>query len=251
MVAAAVADLAPLQWLLLIVAAFLAGLSKTALNGIGPFTAAVAALVLPVAQSTGFVLLLLLAGDLVAITVYRAHADWRVIRKLAPAIVVGILLGVALMSNIDAQLLRRVLGTVLLLLVVLQFVQNRKPALFEDVELPRWITNAAGTTAGFTSMLANAGGPVMNLYLLNVKSAVLGFLGTTAWVFFAINLIKLPFSIGLGLLTGEMFMTALVCLPALYLGAWMGLRIARRISLETFKHLILLFTAVAAVNLIR
>lgn len=251
MVAAAVADLAPLQWLLLIVAAFLAGLSKTALNGIGPFTAAVAALVLPVAQSTGFVLLLLLAGDLVAITVYRAHADWRVIRKLAPAIVVGILLGVALMSNIDAQLLRRVLGTVLLLLVVLQFVQNRKPALFEDVELPRWITNAAGTTAGFTSMLANAGGPVMNLYLLNVKSAVLGFLGTTAWVFFAINMMKLPFSIGLGLLNGDMLLTALACLPALYLGAWVGLRIARRISLETFKHLILLFTAVAAVNLIR
>ena len=251
MVAAAVADLAPLQWLLLIVAAFLAGLSKTALNGIGPFTAAVAALVLPVAQSTGFVLLLLLAGDLVAITVYRAHADWRVIRKLAPAIVVGILLGVALMSNIDAQLLRRVLGTVLLLLVVLQFVQNRKPALFEDVELPRWITNAAGTTAGFTSMLANAGGPVMNLYLLNVKSAVLGFLGTTAWVFFAINMMKLPFSIGLGLLNGDMFLTALACLPALYLGAWVGLRIARRISLETFKQLILFFTAVAAVNLIR
>lgn len=250
MVAAAVADLAPLQWLLLIVAAFLAGLSKTALNGIGPFTAAVAALVLPVAQSTGFVLLLLLAGDLVAITVYRAHADWRVIRKLAPAIVVGILLGVALMSSIDAQLLRRVLGSVLLLLVTMQFIQNRRPALFDDVELPRWVTNAAGTTAGFTSMLANAGGPVMNLYLLNVKSAVLGFLGTTAWVFFAINLIKLPFSIGLGLLTGEMFMTALVCLPALYLGAWMGLRIARRISLETFKRLILLFTAVAAVNLI-
>ena len=250
MVAAAVADLAPLQWLLLIVAAFLAGLSKTALNGIGPFTAAVAALVLPVAQSTGFVLLLLLAGDLVAITVYRAHADWRVIRKLAPAIVVGILLGVALMSSIDAQLLRRVLGSVLLLLVTMQFIQNRRPALFDDVELPRWVTNSAGTTAGFTSMLANAGGPVMNLYLLNVKSAVLGFLGTTAWVFFAINLIKLPFSIGLGLLTGEMFMTALVCLPALYLGAWMGLRIARRISLETFKRLILLFTAVAAVNLI-
>lgn len=250
MVAAAVADLSPLQWALLLVAAFLAGLSKTALNGIGPFTAAVAALVLPVAQSTGFVLLLLLAGDLVAITVYRAHADWRIIRKLAPAIVIGIVIGALLMSRIDAELLRRVLGAVLLVLVSLQFVQNRKPALFEDVELPRWVTNAAGTTAGFTSMLANAGGPVMNLYLLNVKSAVLGFLGTTAWVFFAINLMKLPFSIGLGLLTADMVVTALACLPMLYLGAWTGLRIARRISLETFKQLILLFTAIAAVNLI-
>lgn len=251
MVAAAVADLGLLQWILLLVAALLAGLSKTALNGIGPFTAALAATVLPVGQSTGFVLMLLLIGDLFAITVYRAHADWQVIRRLAPAILFGILAGVFFMSRIDDVLLRRSLGVVLLVLVVMQVVQNRKPALFEDVTLPQWITNLAGAVAGFTSMLANAGGPVMNLYLLRVKSQVLGFLGTTAWVFFAINLMKLPFSIGLGLLDRNAFVIAALCLPALFIGALLGVTVAKRLRLETFKQLLLFFTAVASLNLLR
>lgn len=232
-------------------AALLAGLSKTSLNGIGPFVAAIAASVLPPGESTGFVLVLLIVGDLFGITAYRAHADWQVIRKLMPAVVIGILIGVAFMSRIDTVTLKRSLGSVLLVLTVLQLAQGRKPALIEDRRLPRWLTNTAGTTAGFTSMLANAGGPVMNLYLLGVKSDVAGFLGTTAWLFFAINLTKLPFSIGLGLLTGDAFRIALWCLPALAAGAVGGLWLARRMNFEFFKRMILVFTAVAALNLLR
>ena len=74
-----------LQWALLLTAALLSGLSKTALNGIGPFVAAIAASVMPVGESTGMVLALLIGGDLVAITAYRAHADWQVIRRLLVA----------------------------------------------------------------------------------------------------------------------------------------------------------------------
>ena len=105
--------------------------------------------------------------------------------------------------------------------------------------------------AAKTGMLANAGGPVMNLYLLSAKSAVLGFLGTTAWLFFAINLFKLPFSIGLGLLTPFAFKVAVLCLPALFVGTFLGLRIARRMSFERFKQMVLVFTALASVNLLR
>ena len=165
--------------------------------------------------------------------------------------IVGILLGALFMSRVDAVLLRRSIGAILLVLVVMQLVMNRGEALIEDRRLPQWITNAAGATGGFTSMLANAGGPVMNLYLLSAKSAVLGFLGTTAWLFFAINLFKLPLSIGLGLLTPFAFKVAVLCLPALFVGTFIGLRIARRMSLERFKQMVLVFTALASVNLLR
>lgn len=240
-----------LQWALLLIAAFLAGLSKTSLNGIGPFIAAIAASVLPTGESTGFVLVLLIVGDLFAITVYRAHADWQVIRRLMPAVVAGILLGVVFMSRVDAVMLKRSLGAVLLVLSIMQLAQGRKPALIDDRRLPHSVTTAAGATAGFTSMLANAGGPVMNLYLLSAKSEVMGFLGTTAWLFFAINLTKLPFSIGLGLLTFDAFGYALWCIPALALGALVGIRLAKGMSFENLKLVILVLTAVAAVNLIR
>ena len=244
-------ELSALQWALLLTASLLAGLSKTSLNGIGPFVAVIAASVLPAGESTGFVLVLLLVGDLFAITSYRAHADWRVFRRLLPAVVVGIVVGAFFVSRVDAVVFKRSLGAILLVLAVMQLWQGRQPALLVDRRLPAPITNAAGVTAGFTSMLANAGGPVMNLYLLSVKSDVLGFLGTTAWVFFAINLTKLPFSIGLGLLTGEAFRIALWCMPALIAGALAGLWLAKRMSFETFKRMILVFTALAAVNLMR
>ena len=244
-------ELSSLQWMVLLSAAFLAGLSKTSLNGIGPFVAALAASVLPAGESTGFVLVLLLVGDLFAITTYRAHADWQVFRRLLPAVVVGILVGALFVFRVDPVIFKRTLGVILLLLATLQLLQGRKPALIADSRLPQSITHAAGVTAGFTSMLANAGGPVMNLYLLSVKSDVMGFLGTTAWVFFAINLTKLPFSIGLGLLTGDAFRIALWCLPMLVLGAVIGLWLAKRMSFELFKRMVLVFTAIAAVNLMR
>ena len=244
-------DFTPAQWALLLTAALLSGMSKTALNGIGPFVAAIAASVMPAGESTGMVLVLLIGGDFVAITAYRAHADWRVIRRLLPAVVIGILLGVVFMSRVDATVFRRTLGAVLLVLAVMQLLQGRKPALVADRHLPRWLTNSAGATAGFTSMLANAGGPVMNLYLLSVKSGIGGFLGTTAWLFFIINLTKLPFSIGLGLLTWDVFTVALVCTPAMLVGAFLGLRIAKRMTFDGFKRMVLVFTAIAAVNLMR
>lgn len=251
MVTQAVIEPSALQWAALLSAAFLAGLSKTSLNGIGPFVAALAALVLPAGESTGFVLVLLLVGDLFAITTYRAHADWQVFRRLMPAIVIGIVLGAVFVLRVDSVIFKRTLGVILLLLATLQLLQGRKPVLQTDGRVPRSVANAAGVTAGFTSMLANAGGPVMNLYLLSVKSDVMGFLGTTAWVFFAINLTKLPFSIGLGLLTSDAFRIASWCLPMLMLGAILGLWLAKRMSFEFLKRMILVFTAIAAVNLLR
>lgn len=244
-------ELSAVQYAVLLIAALLAGLSKTALNGIGPLTAALAASVLPAGESTGVVLVWLLLGDLFAIRAYHAHADWRVLRRLAPAVVVGILLGVLFVSNVNTEVLRRSIGAILFILVVMQLVMSRSGDVLEDRRLPQWITNAAGVTGGFTSMLANAGGPVMNLYLLSAKSAVLGFLGTTAWLFFAINLFKLPFSIGLGLLTPFAFKVAALCLPALVIGAAAGLRIARRLTFERFKQMVLVFTALASLNLLR
>ena len=243
-------DVSALEWVVLAVAAMFAGLSKTALNGIGILTAAMAASVLPAGESTGVVLVWLIASDVVAIRAYHAHADWQVLRRLAPAVVVGILIGAAFVSRIDMDTLRRAIGAILLVLVVMQLVLGRG-TLDADRRLPRWLTNAAGVAGGFTSMLANAGGPVMSLYLLNAKSAVLGFLGTTAWLFFAINLFKLPLSIGLGLLTTDALLVAILCLPMALLGTWLGLRVVHRLSMERFKQIVLVFTALASLNLLR
>ena len=80
-------------WALLLVGALLVGLSKTALPGVTTIAVAMFAQVLPAKESTGVMLLLLLTGDLPAIWTYRRDADAAMLRRLVPAVVVGVLLG--------------------------------------------------------------------------------------------------------------------------------------------------------------
>ena len=108
-----------------------------------------------------------------------------------------------------------------------------------------------GTLAGFTTMVANAGGPVMSLYLLAAGMSVLGFLGTNAWFFFLVNAFKVPFSAGLGLLTVGSLAVAAVLAPAVVVGGVIGRAVVHRIDRKRFEQLVLLSTVAVSLNLLR
>ena len=110
---------------------------------------------------------------------------------------------------------------------------------------------AYGLLAGFTTMVANAGGAVMSLYLLAAGYAMLTFLGTAAWFFLIVNVFKVPFSAGLGLITVDSLVLNAVLLPALFLGAFLGRAGVKRLDQAKFSRLVLVFTVVASVNLLR
>jgi uncharacterized membrane protein YfcA len=107
-------DLVLWQWVVLVVGAMLVGYTKTAINGVGSIAVVLFALVLPARESTGTLLPLLISADLVAIWVYRRHADWRLIRRLLPWIVVGIVIGVAFVAEVDNHVMRISIGVLLL-----------------------------------------------------------------------------------------------------------------------------------------
>jgi uncharacterized membrane protein YfcA len=109
---------------------------------------------------------------------------------------------------------------------------------------------AYGGLAGFTTMVANGGGPPMNLYLLARKYDKLRFLGTTAWFFFAVNLIKVPFSIGAGIVRPDTALLAAVLAPVVLVGTWIGRLTIKRINQATFDRLVTILVAVAAVYLL-
>lgn len=108
-----------------------------------------------------------------------------------------------------------------------------------------------GSLAGFTTMVANAGGPVMSLYLLSTGATKLRFMGTAACFFFAVNLVKLPFSIGLSLVTVDTLRTALVLVPLVLLGALLGRRLLRAIKQSVFERLVIVMTVLASLFLLR
>ena len=107
-----------------------------------------------------------------------------------------------------------------------------------------------GVLGGFTTMVANAGGPVMSLYLLSAGFQKLGFLGTSAWFFLIVNVSKVPFSVGLGLIDPHSLLMdgalALFVLP----GAFIGRACVNRINQRLFERLVIGATLLGGVELL-
>lgn len=243
-------ELAWFGWTLLAVAAVIVGLSKTAIPGAGTIAVAIFAAVLPAKQSTGALLLLLIVADVFAVVTYRRHAYWRELWRLLPAVVVGVVLGVAFLAVADDTWVKRAIGVILLGVVAITLFRRRMTARV-DVQKPHTAAAATyGTLAGFTTMVANAAGPVMSMYFLARRFPVKEFLGTAAWFFAIINVAKVPFSVGLGLITPPGLLLDLVLVPAVVAGALGGRWIAARIDQTVFERLVVVFTIVGAVYLL-
>ena len=243
-------ELTWLAWTLLAIAAVTVGISKTAIPGANTVTVAIFAAVLPAKQSTGTLLVLLIVADVFAITAYRRHANWRALLRLAPAVVVGVLVGVAFLFFADDAWVRRVIGVILLAVIAVTLVRRRMAPAVADGGTHRVAAATYGTLGGFTTMVANAGGPVMSMYFLASRFAVKEFLGTAAWFFALVNLAKLPFSVGLGLITPPGLLLDLVLVPLTVGGALFGLWFANRLDQRLFERLVIGFTVVGAVYLL-
>ncbi len=240
--------LSPTDWLAVLAAAVLTGLAKTAVPGLASIAVALYALVLPAKESTGVMLvLLLLVGDVLAVWAYRRDADRALLARLVPSVVLGVLAGAAFLRWSTQDQTRRGIGVVLLALVALTVFQRRRD---RRGRAPVPVRTAYGALAGFTTMVANAGGPVTSMYFLACRFSVAAFLGTTAWFFFAVNLVKLPFTVSMGLIRPEHLALDLVLAPVVVLAALAGRRLAARLPLRVFEPLVIATTVIAAVPLV-
>lgn len=241
-------DLDLIGWALLAGGALIVGLSKTAVPGAATLAVAIFAATMPARESTAALLVLLLVGDLFAVWMYRRDVDWATLRRLVPAVLVGLLVGAVFLGVASDDAVRRVIGAILLAL--LAFTLWRRRSRTDAAARSRTAAYGYGWLGGFTTMVANAGGPVMSMYLLAMRLPVKTFLGTTAYFFFAVNLSKLPFQVGLGLLNLEVLTLAATLVPLVVVGAFAGRWIATRISQRLFDRLVLVLTAFGAVNLL-
>ncbi|WP_129656772.1 sulfite exporter TauE/SafE family protein [Rothia halotolerans] len=254
------ADVAPAAWALLAVAAVLVGVSKTALPGVNTLSIAAFAAVLPARESTGALLILLLVGDAFAMWSYRRHAHWPTLLRLAPSVLAGLALGAVFLALADDAWVRRVIGVLLVMLVGFTLWQRRprrRGAAGDGTDPGGGVRTASrlsstgyGSLGGFTTMVANAGGPVMSMYFLSARFPVHAFLGTAAWFFATLNLLKLPVSIGLGLVSAHTLVLDLVLVPAVIIGALAGRWLADRIRQQVFDRAIVVLTLLGAVYLL-
>ncbi|MCT2223733.1 sulfite exporter TauE/SafE family protein [Microbacterium paraoxydans] len=243
----------PWAWAALGVAAVVIGISKTALPGGSILAIALFAAVLPARTSTAATLLLLMVGDVFALLAYRRHAHWPTLLRLAPAVVAGLLLGFAFLALTGDGVVRRAIGVILLLMIAVTLWRRWRQARAEQEAAARGgalLAGVYGTLGGFTTMVANAGGPVMSMYFLATRTPVQVFLGTSAWFFAIINVIKVPFLAGIGLFTGPVVLADAILAPLVVLGALLGLRVARRLDQRLFDRIVIVLTILGAVYLL-
>ena len=265
-----VPTLSPASWALVIAAALIVGFAKTALPGAGTIAVGLFALAMPAKESTAALLLLLIVGDMMALWVYRREPDWRTLVRLLPSAMIGVVIGVFYFARVDGDGVRLTIGVILLVLVIVtvgrrQLAQRRDASGAAGDRLPPTRAAAAGSRhgaaataqgigygllGGFTTMVANAAGPVMSLYFYAMRMPVLTFLGTSAWYFAIVNLFKVPFSAGLGLITRDTLVMDAMLIPAVFLGAYAGAKVARRIPQKVFENLVLVLTVAAAIGLL-
>jgi uncharacterized membrane protein YfcA len=247
--------LEPWQWAVAALGAYLVGVSKTGIAGLGVFAVALFASVLPARESVGIVLVVLLAADLVAVTAYRNDVSWAHLVRLFPWAAVGILIGFLIMGRIDALTTQRLIGVILVVLTIFQFIRQRMTSgqALEQAMASKPHPAAAAVTgigAGITTMIANAGGPIMVLYLLAMRLPKLLFMGTSAWFFFVLNVFKVPFNVQLGLINAESLRISLPLAPFAILGALSGRLLIHRIDQKLFELLALVLTLLAGLRLL-
>jgi uncharacterized membrane protein YfcA len=232
---------------------FLYGISKTAMPVLGVLTGPVMALALTPTVAAGFSVPLLLFGDLIALAIYRQHVQWRLLVRLIPGLLVGFALTAALFVFADITTVGRVVGGLILVSAILEWIRMRG-----GLEAPpstvtakdRLVASFFGVLAGVTTLAANAGGAAMSLYLVRMRVPMLVFMGTSVWFFFFVNLSKVPFVVGLGLVTTESLLIGALFAPLTALGAFVGVKVFRRMDQTIFVRVALALSVVASVWLL-
>lgn len=260
-----VPHLEPWQWALAGLAAFCIGLSKTGIAGLGIAAVAIFSSLFPPRESVGIVLLVLICADFVAVAFYRQHAEWQYLLRLFPWTAAGVTLGWLAMDHVNEAQAKKLIGGILVLMVVFQMAQrirkgreakaaeaNGATGTAEDEPIPHslWFVAATGIGAGFTTMVANAAGPIMILYLLAMRLPKMAFIGTAAWYFLLINLFKVPFGINLGIIHLPALKFAATLFPLAILGGLSGRAIIKYINQKVFEVLALTLTLLAGLRML-
>jgi len=239
------------QMAVLAFCSMLIGFSKTGVPTAGIFVAAILAGVFPARESVGLLLPILIIGDIFAIVYYRKAVVWKYILILLPWVFVGLLAGFGVLWRISNASLSVLIGAIVLVLIALFLFQERIERRFRfESAKSKTVRAVLGFLAGFTTMVGNAAGSIMSIYLLSHGIKKKEFMGTNAYYFFIVNVVKVPFLVYLGLINASSAALNLWMIPAVAAGAWFGFTVLPKIPQKLFQAIVLACAAAGGVYLI-
>ncbi len=192
------------------------------------------------------------SATFVAVFSYRKHTQWHYLCRLFPWTAAGVVLGYVTLGRISDRTARILVGWIIIGLAALSVWRRHLSASNEDKAASfHWSVGAViGMTAGFITLVANAAGPLMAIYLIAMRLPKMEYMGTAAVFFMLLNLFKVPFMVDLGLITTQSFGFNLALAPAVLLGAFVGRWLLQCVNQNVFEQLVLLLSAIGGILLV-
>lgn len=239
-----------IQWLVISLTALSIGMSKTGVQGIMLMVVPLMAMAFGAKESTGVILPMLCMADIIAVAYYKRIADWKIVAKLLPTAILGFFLAIGVDNMIPSGQFRQLMGwTLLLALVVMVWSE-----IFgkENRWMKKWWYAAIfGLLGGFTTMIGNAAGPVMSVYLLSMRKEKMEYIGINAWFFLVVNLLKVPLQAFVwDNITWDSLQLNLVMLPVIGIGSLIGIRIVKLLPEKIFRRFIQIVTIISVILMI-
>jgi uncharacterized membrane protein YfcA len=237
----------PMTLIVMMLAILLTGMSKSGFAGaIGGITVPLMSLVISPALAAALLLPILIIADALSLRQWWGLHAMTHLRLLLPAALLGIVVGYISFGWLDENGLRLLLGVITLL-----FALNMLLKLVNQTRLTSsWAARVLGALSGFTSFIAHAGGPPLNMYLLPQRMPKQQYLATAVVFFATVNLLKLPPYLLLGQLDTALFGYAMLSLPLVWLGVKLGIVLQHKFSEKTFYHLISISMLLLGIRLI-
>jgi len=233
-----------------LVAALCIGMAKSGFSGLSLVSVFIMADIYGAKESVGIVLPLLITADLLVMPAYLKHGSWRPVWKMLGPALIGVAIGWFILGTLSNDLLRKCIGGCILLMVAIQICRKIQPHLFDWISESRAFALGAAILGGFATMLANAAGPVIQLYLTARSIPKMDIIGIGARFFLILNLLKIPLNSSLALITRDSLLDNLKVLPGVLVGILIGRWLIHRVPQRAFEWMIVTFATIAGLRLL-
>lgn len=239
-----------IQWFAISIAALSIGMSKTGVQAIMLMIVPLMAMAFGAKESTGVILPMLCMADIIAVAYYKRIADWKIVAKLLPTAILGFFLAIGVDNMIPNGQFRQLMGWTLMLALIVMIWSE----IFgkENRWMKKWWYAAIfGLLGGFTTMIGNAAGPVMSVYLLSMRKEKMKYIGINAWFFLVVNLLKVPLQAFVwDNITWDSLILNLLMLPVIGIGAIIGIRIVKLLPERVFRRFIQIVTIISVILMV-
>ena len=223
------------QWIVLLFSAICIGMSKTGVQGMLLLIVPYMAIAFGAKESTGIILPMLCIADIIAVSYYKRIADWKTVAKLLPTAILGFFLAIFVDQFIPKSQFRQLMAWTLVLALGVMF-WNQFFGKENKWMHQWWYAAIFGLLGGFTTMIGNAAGPVLSVYLLSMRKNKMEYIGINAWFFLIINLLKIPLQAFVWKnITKDTLCLNIMMIPVIGIGAVIGIYLIKLFPEKAFR----------------